>query len=212
MTEGAYAQGRIFFERDGTLLAQALDIDRARTVGDAIPVASELLAGTNEGSQAFSISEDGTLAYRAGLPSLGMQTQLTWVDRAGRTVGTLGPPGGWFNPELSPDGQRVAVARAMAARPKVILADEPTANLDPAGAADFMERLAALRAERSTTIVLIEHLVEAAWPMADLILALDGDGRPIDFGTPRDVERRSASRLRDAGIWLPGNGCPVIGS
>ena len=55
MTEGAYAQGRIFFERDGTLLAQALDIDRARTVGDAIPVASELLAGTNEGSQAFSI-------------------------------------------------------------------------------------------------------------------------------------------------------------
>ena len=39
--------------------------------------------------------------------------------------------------------------------------------------------------------------------MADLILALDGEGRPIDFGTPRDIERRSAARLRDAGIWLP---------
>ena len=99
--------------------------------------------------------------------------------------------------------QRLALAGALAPRPDVLVLDEPTANLDPPGAADFMGRLAALRAERSTTIVLIEHLVEAAWPMADLILALDADGRPIDFGTPRDVGRRSARRLRDAGIWLP---------
>ena len=99
--------------------------------------------------------------------------------------------------------QRLALAGALAPRPDILVLDEPTANLDPPGAADFMERLAALRSERSTTIVLIEHLVEAAWPMADLILALDGDGRPIDFGTPREVARRSASRLRDAGIWLP---------
>jgi energy-coupling factor transporter ATP-binding protein EcfA2 len=99
--------------------------------------------------------------------------------------------------------QRLALAGALAPRPDILILDEPTANLDPPGAADFMERLAALRSERSTTIVLIEHLVEAAWPMADLILALDADGRPIDFGTPREVERRSARRLRDAGIWLP---------
>jgi eukaryotic-like serine/threonine-protein kinase len=51
------------------------------------------------------------------LLSLGIQTQLTWVDRGGRTVGTLGAPGGWFNPELSPDGQRVAVARAVGTAP-----------------------------------------------------------------------------------------------
>ena len=59
MTEGAYAQGRIFFERDGTLMTQALEVDRARPVGDAIPVASGLLAGANEGAFAFSISEKG---------------------------------------------------------------------------------------------------------------------------------------------------------
>ncbi|HUP55730.1 MAG TPA: ATP-binding cassette domain-containing protein, partial [Methylomirabilota bacterium] len=99
--------------------------------------------------------------------------------------------------------QRLALAGALAPRPDILVLDEPTANLDPPGAAEFMERLAALRAERSTTIVLIEHLVESAWPIADLILALDGAGRTIDFGTPRDVERRSAARLRDAGIWLP---------
>jgi energy-coupling factor transport system ATP-binding protein len=99
--------------------------------------------------------------------------------------------------------QRLALAGALAPRPGVLVLDEPTSNLDPAGATAFMERLASLRDERSTTIVLIEHLVEAAWPMADRILALDGEGRLIDFGTPQEVERRSAVRLRDAGIWLP---------
>jgi energy-coupling factor transport system ATP-binding protein len=99
--------------------------------------------------------------------------------------------------------QRLALAGALAPRPDILVLDEPTANLDPAGAASFMERLAALRAEGSTTIVLIEHLVEAAWPMADLILALDRDGRPLDVGTPAEVARRSAAKLRDAGIWLP---------
>jgi energy-coupling factor transporter ATP-binding protein EcfA2 len=99
--------------------------------------------------------------------------------------------------------QRLALAGALAPSPDVLVLDEPTANLDPAAATAFMARLAALRAEGSTTIVLIEHLVEAAWPMADLILALDTDGHPIDVGTPAEVARRSAAQMRDAGIWLP---------
>ncbi len=99
--------------------------------------------------------------------------------------------------------QRLALAGALAALPDVLVLDEPTANLDPAGAAAFMAGLAGLRAQRSTTIVLVEHLVEASWPMADRILALDGEGRRIDFGTPQEVARRSAARMREAGIWLP---------
>ena len=99
--------------------------------------------------------------------------------------------------------QRLALGGALGPRPDVLVLDEPTANLDPAGALAFMARLSRLRDERSTTIVLIEHLVEAAWPMADLVLALDEAGRPIDVGTPRDVARRSGARMRDAGIWLP---------
>lgn len=83
--------------------------------------------------------------------------------------------------------QRLALAGTLAPRPGVLVLDEPTANLDPVGAAEFMERLARLRAERSTTIVLIEHLVEAAWPLADVILALDEAGRPIDVARCRDL-------------------------
>ena len=100
--------------------------------------------------------------------------------------------------------QRLALAGVLAPRPAVLVLDEPTSNLDPAGAAAFFARLARLRAERSTTIVLIEHRVDAAWPLADLVLALGPDGAPIDVGAPDDVLGRSGERIAAAGIWLPG--------
>ncbi len=99
--------------------------------------------------------------------------------------------------------QRLALAGVLAPRPGILVLDEPTANLDPAGADAFLDRLRAIRDARTTTIVLIEHRVERAWSMADLVLALDGAGRPIDVGSPADVAARSARRMHEAGIWLP---------
>ena len=99
--------------------------------------------------------------------------------------------------------QRLALAGALAPRPGLLVLDEPTANVDPDGAGAFMAELARLRSERSTTIVLIDHLVESAWPLADVVLALDGGGRTIDVGPAAEVGARSATKMRDAGIWLP---------
>jgi energy-coupling factor transport system ATP-binding protein len=99
--------------------------------------------------------------------------------------------------------QRLALAGVLAPRPAVLVLDEPTANLDPDGADAFFARLGRLRSERSTTIVLVEHRVEAAWPLADLVLALAGDGTPIDVGVPDEVLRRSGDQMAEAGIWLP---------
>ena len=99
--------------------------------------------------------------------------------------------------------QRLALGGVLAPLPEVVVLDEPTANLDPAGADAFLGRLRALRASRTTTIVLIEHRVERAWSMADLVLVLDGAGRPIDVGSPAVVVERSARRMHEAGIWLP---------
>ena len=91
--------------------------------------------------------------------------------------------------------QRLALAGALAPDPGILVLDEPTANLDPAGAAAFFERLAGLHAAATATIVLIEHHVKAAWPLADLVLALGRDGAPIAVGTPAD--RPSGGRAGD---------------
>ncbi len=99
--------------------------------------------------------------------------------------------------------QRLALAGALAPRPGILVLDEPTANLDPPAARAFAARLAALRAARAVTIVLVEHRVDVAWPIADRVLALGPEGRPIDVGRPADVLARSRSKLVAAGAWLP---------
>jgi energy-coupling factor transport system ATP-binding protein len=99
--------------------------------------------------------------------------------------------------------QRVALAGVLAPRPGLLVLDEPTANLDPPGSAALFDRLAEIRRRRSATVVLVEHRVEAAWPLADRVLALGSDGVPIDFGRPDEVVGRSGGRLRAEGIWLP---------
>jgi energy-coupling factor transporter ATP-binding protein EcfA2 len=99
--------------------------------------------------------------------------------------------------------QRVAIAGVLAAKPGLLVLDEPTASLDPDGAAAVFAILADIRSRRAATIVLVEHRASLAWPLADLVLALDDDGRPIDVGPPAKVLQRSAKRLEAAGVWLP---------
>jgi len=99
--------------------------------------------------------------------------------------------------------QRLALAGVLAARPGILVLDEPTANLDPDGAAAFLRSLADIKARRAATIVLVEHRVEPAWPLADMVLALGVDGAPIAVGTPDAVLRQAGPQMAAAGIWLP---------
>ncbi|MCI0582636.1 MAG: energy-coupling factor ABC transporter ATP-binding protein [Chloroflexi bacterium] len=99
--------------------------------------------------------------------------------------------------------QRLALAGVEAPAPAVLVLDEPTANLDPAGAIALFERLAELRVGRRTTIVLVEHRADLAWPLADRVLALDESGAPIAFETPARMLSRHGKRLALAGIWVP---------
>jgi energy-coupling factor transporter ATP-binding protein EcfA2 len=105
--------------------------------------------------------------------------------------------------------QRLALGGVLAPMPGLLVLDEPTANLDPAGSADFLDAVADGRATHGATVVLIEHRVELAWPIADLVLALGPDGAPIAFGSPgRVLERRG--QLAAAGIRLPGDTSPKV--
>lgn len=71
--------------------------------------------------------------------------------------------------------QRVAIARALVHRPRLILADEPTGNLDPRTAAQVMDVLVAQAREHGSAMVLVTHS-EAAAARADRVLHLRSDG------------------------------------
>ena len=133
------------------------------------------------------------------------------VPEALRDVGLLGFERRRPNRLSGGEQQRLALAGVLAPKPGVLVLDEPTANLDPAAATALFLRLARLREARRTTIVLIEHRPDEAWQLADQVLALGGDGRPIDLGPPGDVLARSRDAMTAAGIWLPSQTLPRRG-
>src|SRR5699024_7782795 len=71
--------------------------------------------------------------------------------------------------------QRAAVARALIHDPKLVLADEPTGNLDSKAAKDVMERLSAMNKELETTLLLVTHEAQAAMYSDRVIFIRDGE-------------------------------------
>jgi len=78
--------------------------------------------------------------------------------------------------------QRVAIARAFAGDPKLLMADEPTGNLDGATGASILELLADLRARRGTTLILVTHDREIARAAGRRIHLRDGRVERVEVG------------------------------
>ena len=81
--------------------------------------------------------------------------------------------------------QRVAVARAIAGDPKIIFADEPTANLDTISGTQVIDLLVKLHKEQKQTIVMVTHEPEYA-QHCDRIIYIE-DGRIVDEKTPQEL-------------------------
>ena len=103
-----YANDHLLFARSGRLVAQPFDERSLRATGEAVPIADNVLQDAMLGRAVFSVSERGALVYQTGAAASG--SRLVWLDRRGEEVATLGEPGFYTWPRLSPDGQRVAVA------------------------------------------------------------------------------------------------------
>lgn len=103
-----YASGHLVFARDERLMAQPFDPDRRQKTGEPFPIADHV---ASEGSRytSASVSTTGALVYAAGSGAV-PGGQLTWFDRAGRALGTVGDAAPFVNLALSPDAGRVAVA------------------------------------------------------------------------------------------------------
>jgi energy-coupling factor transport system ATP-binding protein len=104
--------------------------------------------------------------------------------------------------------QRLALAGVLALRPRLLLLDEPTANLDPAGAELVRSAIAAVQQVTGATTVLVEHRVAAALPLVDRVVVLEPGGGMLASGSPQQVFATHGAALADAGVWVPDR--PVV--
>jgi len=126
--------------------------------------------------QSFNLLPTLTVAENIALPLLlaGRKPAASWLDDVISLVG-LGDRLGHRPAELSGgQQQRVAVARALASQPQIIVADEPTGNLDSRSSAQLLGYLAAAVREFGQTIVMVTHDPGAAAVSDEVLFLADG--------------------------------------
>lgn len=97
--------------------------------------------------------------------------------------------------------RRVALAGVIAMQPEVLILDEPTAGLDPAGRQEMFQMIRKLHDDRGTTIVLVTHSMEDAANIASRLVVLQQGSILLD-GTPDDVFRHT-EQLEQSGLSVP---------
>ena len=95
--------------------------------------------------------------------------------------------------------QRVAIARALAQEPKVILADEPTASLDPKLTESIMGILQRINVEKRLTLVVSQHMLETALTYGSRIVGLR-EGRVIFDGPPNAITPDIVEDIYQGGV------------
>jgi len=123
-----------------------------------------------------------------GLESLGLGTAAIRL-RVAEMASFFGIQD-WFHRSVSElsGGQKqlLSLASIMAMQPSVLILDEPTSQLDPIGAGDFLAAVGKINRELGVTVLITEHRLEEVFPLADRVIVLDG-GRIIGDGTPTQV-------------------------
>ncbi|SES12835.1 ATP-binding cassette domain-containing protein [Corynebacterium cystitidis] len=98
--------------------------------------------------------------------------------------------------------QRLAVAAALVTQPKLLVLDEPVANIDPVGRQEFYALLRQINAD-GVGIVMIDHDLSPLVDLCDQIVALRSDGTLLASGAPEVVFRTYRQQLIDEGVWIP---------
>ena len=131
-----------------------------------------------------------------GLESLGLSTPVI-RRRVAEIASFFGIQNWFYKPVCELSGgqkQLVNLASVMALEPSVLLLDEPTSQLDPIAATDFLSTLGRINRELGTTIILSEHRLEDALALSTNVVFLER-GRILDTGTASEV----GGRLKAAG-------------
>lgn len=112
----------------------------------------------------------------------------------------------WFLKNVSElsGGQKqlLNLASVMAMHPKLLILDEPTSQLDPIAASDFLETVRKINRDIGTTVILTEHRLEDVIPWADKVYVMD-KGRMIADGTPNEIGEQLRTIGHDMFLSMP---------
>ena len=107
-SEPHFIDGHLLFVRDESLVAQSFDVSQRRLVGPAVTIAE--LTGHQPNGVGTNIAAAGDLIVFTNMPR--DERRLAWRSREGSPISIVEGDGSWVNPDLSPDGTRLAVSRS----------------------------------------------------------------------------------------------------
>jgi len=139
-----------------------------------------------------------------GLESLGYDTKVIRL-RVAEMANFFGIQS-WFMRDVSQlsggQKQTLNLASVMAMQPDVLILDEPTAQLDPIAATDFLETVKKINREIGTTIIMTEHRLDDVFPMADRVILMD-KGRILADDAPEKVGKILAEKNHPLLVAMP---------
>lgn len=153
--------------------------------------------------QLFEETVEADVAFGPRNLSLGEDEVRKRVGRALRQVGLDPARFGRRSPFTLSNGEmrRTAIAGLLAMRPRMLILDEPTAGLDPAGRREILGHIGRLRRDDGLTLVLISHSMDAIASLCERVVVLD-HGRLVADGPVRTVFA-DAPKLASLGLGVP---------
>ena len=181
LTPEGKVEGKVYFK--GTEISELDDFTAAQKIGYVLQ---------NPDSQIVTDKVWHEMAF--GLENLGVETEII-LRRIGEMSSYFGIESLFHKKtdELS-GGQKqlLNLASVMVMQPDVLILDEPTSQLDPIAASDFIATLQKMNRELGLTIILVEHRLEDVFPIADTIILID-NGKLLLKDEPKNI----ASKLKE---------------
>ena len=169
--------------KSGEILLDGVALEQVRTREQAAKIGYVM---QNPEEQIVTDKVWHELAF--GLESLGCD-QRTMRSRVAEMACYFGIAD-WFHKDVATlsGGQKqlLNLAAVMAMQPEILILDEPTSQLDPLAASDFLNTVRKINTELGTTVIITEHRLEDIFPHADRAVIMEG-GRVIADDTPRNI-------------------------
>ncbi|MGH2699326.1 MAG: ABC transporter ATP-binding protein [Actinomycetota bacterium] len=194
---GGFNEGRILVNHSTKGLVNRRELDR----GERFKTVNMLFQNPEDQIVTLTVEEEIAFALENYLvPPAEIRPRVT---RALELVGLQGFKDRSTLKLSGGEKQRVALAAMLAMEPSVLILDEPTSNLDPAGTEEVLEAVRLVRERLDITLVIVEHEVDRVFHMVDEVLLVDGltvhgPESPRGFLAKRGMQIRD-----DMGLWIP---------